>query len=190
MAYRKAQLWKSQQRGLPIANRIDLWTAFQIYALFQTLQVIAAWIPAITTLFGVICLFQQSDDSTNSTRKQYNTELQQPVLRRGRRLRFSQKLGYGSSPYQYRSTTVLSRKTQRRHRPETESPLLSIFCFQFRTILRLAKRRLSTIMADQDFLLQALPSYMPQAANGTTPGGIPLNPIQQTQTTESHPSQQ
>jgi hypothetical protein len=187
MAFRKAQLWRSRQRELLIANRTDAWTVLQICALFQIMQVIAVWIPVITTLIGMSYLLQQSQQSDSSTRDQYITTAQQPVLRRRRRLRYSRKLVYSDNPYLHRSTTIPFRKTQRRHRPETESRILSVFCFHICAILRVARRGLSAIMADQDFLLSASPSFRPHTTDGVTPGGIPVNPVQ---STESQPSQQ
>jgi hypothetical protein len=190
MGYRRRWPQKPQQQEMPIAALARIWTVIQIYALFQTMQVIAAWIPAVTTLIGVTYLFQKSAIRTRRVQDWYITVAQQPTLRRKGRLRHLRKSGYGNRLYQHRSTSALFRKTQRRHWPETESPFLSICYFYVRTALRLTGRGLSAIMADQDFLLSALPGFIPQAADSVTPSSIPLNPTQQIQNSESQPSQQ
>jgi hypothetical protein len=190
MGYRRRWPQKPQQQEMPIAALARIWTVIQIYALFQTMQVIAAWIPAVTTLIGVTYLFQKSAIRTRRVQDWYITAAQQPTLRRKGRLRHLRKSGYGNRLYQHRSTSALFRKTQRRHWPETESPFLSICYFYVRTALRLTGRGLSAIMADQDFLFSALPGFIPQAADSVTPSSIPLNPTQQTQNSESQPSQQ
>lgn len=191
MASEKRWQQKPQEQELRIVAQSRVWIAIQIYALFQFIQVIAAWIPAVTTLIGVAYLLQQTAEGARCLQESHITAARQPSLRNEKhRRRQLRKSEFGSKLHLHRSFSARFRKAQRRHRPETESPSLSVFLIYLHYFFGLVERELSSIIADPDLLLSALPGFIPPATEGVTSSSISLNPTQQFQTTESHPSQQ
>lgn len=136
------------------------------WAVLQVVQIVSAWAPTILAAIGLWYLANSRDAQQPPS---YMRDRQQPRLTRNRRLRHFQKTvnGYRQKPSsRSRSTTCYDPRGS----PTQQQPFVS-FASYASYYLTAVQRKLDIVMADSNFLLSALPGYIPPQDNLSRPMG-------------------
>jgi hypothetical protein len=171
---------KTPRRLSHAYSEAEMWPIVRFCVLLHIVNLTLAWIPTAATLlvyWAALQQYYQHEDQWSSSL--YKTLPPNRNKRRGSRLRSRRNRLHGITSLKQSSQTALHLI------PYSYRAVLTFHSWAETTVC-IIQQLVSAIMAENENLLSALPGYVPPMGEGVTPGGIPVTPLQ---STDSQPSQ-